>query len=68
MVQLWVTNMSDAFIDMVYEKEALVRWERGEKPSFSTGVCESLTCGYGELDPYGYWQFPLYPAEAYLSK
>jgi hypothetical protein len=26
-----------------------------------------LTCGYGECDDYGNWQFPLYPAERYLE-
>lgn len=30
-------------------------------PSYSTGICENLTCGYGMLDRNGYWQFPLYP-------
>lgn len=51
--------------DMVCEYEAIQRWEAGQDPSFSTGVCESLTCGYGRLDDYGYFQFPLYPAEKY---
>lgn len=42
-------------------------FSRGEKPCFSTGICGLLTCGYGKLDGYGYWQFPLHPAENYLS-
>lgn len=53
--------------DMIREQEALKRWEAGEKPGFSTGICESLTCGYGKLDEYGYWEFPLYPAELFLK-
>lgn len=57
--------MSD-LVDLVCEYEAEERWARGEHPGFSTGICESLTCGYGKLDDYGYWQFPLYPAEDYL--
>lgn len=57
--------MDDPFVDMMFEQEALARWKNGEEPKFSTGVCESLTCGYGELSEYGYWQFPLYPAEKY---
>ena len=57
--------MSD-LVDLVCEYEAEERWARGDDPSFSTGICESLTCGYGKLDDYGYWQFPLYPAEDYL--
>lgn len=54
--------------DMVAEYEAVCRWNNGEQPSFSTGICENLTCGYGTLDNSGYWQFPLYPAEDYLPK
>ena len=55
-------------VDMVCEYEAELRWARGDDPSFSTGLCDNLTCGYGKLDDYGYWQFPLYPAEDYLAK
>jgi len=54
--------------EMICEQEALKRWEAGKTPMFSTGICESLTCGYGKLDEYGYWEFPLYPAEKYLEK
>jgi hypothetical protein len=35
-------------------------FERGEKPSYSSGICELITAGYGELDQYGYWQHPLH--------
>jgi len=28
------------------------------KCSASTGICESTTFGSGELDQYGYWEFP----------
>lgn len=28
-------------------------------PSFSTGICGELTVGYGKIDEYGYWEFPL---------
>ena len=55
----------DELLDFARECEALKRWEEGEEPSFSVGVCESLTCGYGKLDQNGYWEFPLYPAEKY---
>jgi hypothetical protein len=57
---------SEPLTDFIREREAIRRWEAGEKPSFSTGVCESLTCGYGRLDDSGYFEFPLYPAERYL--
>jgi hypothetical protein len=60
--------MSDPLVDMVHEYEAQQRWQRGLRPSFSQGICGSITAGYGELDPSGYWQFPLYPGELYLEK
>lgn len=28
-------------------------------PEFSSGICESVTCGYGRLDPHGYFEYPL---------
>ena len=39
---------------------ALIKYRDGEKPTFSTGICGSLTAGYGRLDELGYWEFPLY--------
>lgn len=57
--------MIDPLIEMMCEYEALDRWRNGIEPAFSEGVCGSLTCGYGKLDNYGYWQYPLYPAEKY---
>lgn len=39
--------------------EAIRRFEAGEKPGYSSGIDEALTCGYGELDDYGFWEFPL---------
>jgi hypothetical protein len=38
---------------------AMARSRAGEKPAYSTGICGELTCGYGELDCNGYWEFPL---------
>ena len=35
---------------------ALKYFDRGIKPKFSTGICGRDTCGYGELDQYGYWE------------
>ena len=26
----------------------------------STGICDSVTHGSGELDDFGYWEFPCY--------
>lgn len=31
----------------------------GEQPTYSTGICENITCGFGRLDEYGYFEFPL---------
>lgn len=52
--------------DLIHEQEALNRWKAGEHPSFSSNLNDDFTCGYGKLDAYGNWQFPLYPAEDYL--
>lgn len=45
------------------ELEAIRRFDSGEKPCYSTGICGSTTCGYGKLDPNGYWEFPLHMDE-----
>ena len=55
-------------VELIQEHEAELRWQSGVRPCFSTGICESLTCGYGKLDDHGYWEFPLYPAEDYLPQ
>lgn len=31
----------------------------GIEPTYSTGICDCVTVGYGTLDEYGYWEFPL---------
>jgi hypothetical protein len=41
------------------ELEALRRQQAGERPTYSTGICGLITCGYGRLDWCGYWEFPL---------
>lgn len=40
-------------------KIANVLFGSGVKPKYSHGICGALTCGYGELDFNGYWQFPV---------
>ena len=40
--------------ELAYEK-----YEAGEVPSYSKGICDSVTAGYGRLDDYGYWEYPL---------
>lgn len=39
---------------------AKVLFRLGVKPGYSTGICESITSGYGKLDDNGYWEYPLY--------
>jgi len=39
---------------------AKILYKIGVKPTYSTGICGRLTCGYGKLDNYGYWEYPLY--------
>lgn len=39
---------------------AKVLFRLGVKPGYSTGICGSLTSGYGKLDDNGYWEYPLY--------
>ena len=43
-----------------YAKELYLQ---GNKPTFSSGLECEFTCGYGELDEWGYWEFPLYVIE-----
>lgn len=33
----------------------------GIRPTYSHNIAGELTCGYGKLDDYGFWQFPLDP-------
>ena len=33
------------------------------RPGYSTGICGSLTAGFGRLDHNGYWQYPVRPTE-----
>lgn len=51
------------FTDDEYKQnieKAYQYYNEGYPPNFSTGICESLTSGYGRLDCYGYWEYPLY--------
>ena len=42
------------------EKEAYRLYESGVKPSYSCSIDEvTTTCGYGELDSAGNFQYPL---------
>lgn len=41
------------------QREAIRRHSTGEPVWFSTGIDGKLTYGYGNLDEYGFWQYPL---------
>lgn len=40
-------------------KEGYILLRKGYEPSYSTGVCGSLTCGFGDLNDYGYFEYPI---------
>jgi hypothetical protein len=42
------------------EKIAKVLYFFGFKPTYSQGLHGGTTCGYGTLDPNGYFEYPLY--------
>ena len=39
--------------------EGLRRYLSGEPLNFSTDITDYLSWGYGELDPNGFWQYPV---------
>lgn len=41
------------------EQEALRYYARGEAWKCSTDIAEQLSYGYGTLDQWGFWEFPL---------
>lgn len=41
------------------EQIAYEKFNLGFKPTYSTGICGSITAGYGKLCVNGYFQFPL---------
>jgi len=50
-----------AFAEPVEIREARAEelWAAGANPSCSTGIHGFITRGYGLLDQYGFWQYPL---------
>lgn len=56
--QYYTADMSDDEFE-ANRKKAYGYYESGITPCFSTGICESVTAGYGRLDFYGYWEYPL---------
>jgi hypothetical protein len=54
----------DEAIDEVFSVDlktanALKKYRDGEKFYLSTGIGEEITAGFGTLDEYGYFEFPL---------
>lgn len=51
----------DRQVDLVNSHpKAIEKYNKGEKLHWSTNIAEELNCGYGELDWYGFWEFPLF--------
>jgi len=42
-------------------REAIAKFlfAAGRKPGHSTSIADTPTSGYGELDDYGFWEYPL---------
>lgn len=38
---------------------AIKMFKEGYEYTFSNGICESMTAGYGRCDGYGYFEYPL---------
>jgi len=38
---------------------AILLFKLGVKPNCSSDLFDNITYGYGKLDWYGYWQYPL---------
>jgi len=38
---------------------AKMMFKLGVRPRFSHNIAEELSAGYGELDEFGFWEFPL---------
>jgi len=41
------------------DPDAIKFYNQGIPPTYSTGINDCLTCGYGKLDEWGFWEFPL---------
>ena len=59
-------ELVEAAVDHVYAdhhdaevREAFKRYLRGERLTFSSGICETTTSGFGECNHYGHFEFPL---------
>lgn len=49
----------DLYFGTTREAEARRRQAAGQKPGASTGIHGYITYGYGELDEFGFWEYPL---------
>lgn len=54
----WKEPVNPIPLDVRHEM-ALFFQAFGSKPSWSTGMEGEYTCGYGYLDNYGYWEYPI---------
>ena len=64
-VGIWIFNeYRNKKISMKSNEIALMLFFLGFKYHNSTGICGRTTHGYGKLDNYGYWEYPLYFKES----
>jgi len=47
-------------VDKINHIIGLILFKIGIKPNCSSDMMGNITYGYGKLDWYGYWQFPIY--------
>lgn len=43
----------------MFHLKALERFYNGERPAYSHNIAGEITAGYGNLCPYGEWEYPL---------
>lgn len=51
-------DLTDSEFEQNYQR-AVWWYKQGVPCKWSKGICDSITAGYGRLDEYGYWEFPL---------
>jgi hypothetical protein len=57
--ELLSIDMSHCVYQDFQKAEAIYRLMRGDELSYSMGICESTTQGFGRICSNGYWEFPI---------
>jgi len=60
-IEQWAREERAAFAEPIEsrQRKALEMKAAGITPSCSTGIHDYITYGYGILDQFGFWQYPL---------